>query len=70
MMKEGATVCNNCVMLYKELAAVRKANDVLRDQNIRLAVENNNFRHQAGRRMLPVVLDHHTEWEREQEERQ
>ena len=59
----GNRDCQRCNELFREMCALRKANEVLRGQNIKLAVENNNLRHSLGVHMQPVTLDHRTEWE-------
>ena len=40
---------------------------VLRGQNIKLAVENNNLRNMAGVTMLPITQGYLVEWERQQD---
>lgn len=63
-------MCARCNELHREIAALRKANRVVREMNIKLAVECNNLRALTGQRMHPIVMDHQTAWEREQEARQ
>jgi hypothetical protein len=62
-------MCARCNELHREVAALRKANAVVRDMNIKLAVECNNLRAAMGATMRPIVLDHQTAWERDQEAR-
>lgn len=58
-------MCATCKELRREIAALRRANEVVRRQNIRLAVECSRLRAAAGLPGKPLVLDHRTAWEME-----
>lgn len=60
-------MCHTCSELKREIEALRSAMGVLRCQNIKLGVENNNLRNLAGRRMQPITQDYLTAWEQQQE---
>lgn len=60
-------MCHTCRDLKREIEALRAATNVLRGQNIKLAVENNNLRNLAGRKMRPISQDYLTLWEQQQE---
>ncbi len=60
-------MCQTCSELMREVEALRAGNAVLRSQNITLAVENNNLRNLAGRKMRPITRDYLTAWEQKQE---
>ncbi len=51
----------------REVEALRAGNAVLRAQNINLAIQNNNLRHLAGKKMQPITRDYLTAWEQKQE---
>lgn len=53
--------------LQRENDDLRKAMTVLRNQNIKLAVENNNLRSMIGQPLLSVKQDYLTRWEQSQE---
>ncbi len=58
--------------LKREIKDLRAGNKVLREQNIALAVENNNLRATLGQTMRPVTgsVGYLGEWERQQEANQ
>lgn len=60
-------MCHKCSELQREIERLRAAMGVLRGQNIKLAVENNNLSYLAGRRMRPITPDYLTAWERAKE---
>ena len=60
-------MCQTCSELMREVEALRSGNAVLRAQNINLAIQNNNLRHLAGRKMRPITRDYLTAWEQKQE---
>jgi len=61
------SMCHECSELQREIERIRAAMGVLRGQNIKLAVENNNMRNVLGRPMLSVSQGYLVEWERKQE---
>ena len=60
-------MCHECSELQREIERLRAAMAVLRGQNIKLAVENNNMRDVLGKPMLPVSVGYLVEWECKQE---
>lgn len=60
-------MCHTCKELQREIEALRAGNAVLRANNVALAVQNNNLRHLAGRKMRPITQDYLTKWEQGQE---
>lgn len=60
-------MCHKCSELQRENDRLRAAMGVLRCQNFKLAVENNNMRNVLGKPMLPVTPGYLVEWERKQE---
>lgn len=60
-------MCHECSELRREVERLRAAMGVLRGQNIKLAVENNNMRNVLGKPMLPVKAGYLVEWERQRE---
>jgi len=60
-------MCHTCSELQRENERLRAAMGVLRGQNIKLAVENNNFRNAVGVKMLPVKSGYLVEWELKRE---
>lgn len=60
-------MCHTCSELQREVKRLKAALGVVRNQNIKLAVENNNLRHVVGKPMLPVRVDYLTAWEQAKE---
>jgi len=60
-------MCHTCSELKREIEALRAGNAVLRANNMTLAVENNNLRNLAGRKMRPITQDYLTAWEQAKE---
>lgn len=61
-------MCHECKAKQREIDALRAGMSILRDQNIKMAVENNNLRNMTGVKMRPICAgDYLTNWEREQE---
>ena len=59
--------CYRCVELQREVDALRAGNAILRANNVKLAVENNNLRAVVGAKMQPVSAGYLVEWENKQE---
>lgn len=58
--------------LQRQIQALRAGNEVLRKQNIALAVENNNLLMALGQKTRPLTghVGHQVEWELQQEANQ
>lgn len=60
-------MCHECNALRREIEALKAGNAVLRANNTKLAVENNNLRAVIGVQMRPVSQGYLVDWERKQE---
>jgi len=60
-------MCHTCSELKREIEALRAGNGFLRERAMKLAVENNNLRNLAGRKMRPITQDYYTAWEQAKE---
>jgi cell division protein FtsB len=60
-------MCHECKALLRQIDALKAGNAVLRANNMTLAVENNNLRNLAGRKMRPITQDYLTAWEQSRE---
>ena len=60
----GQIMCHKCNALRREIEGLKAGTAVLRANNIKLAVENNNLRAVVGAKMQPVSLGYLVEWER------
>jgi len=60
-------MCHKCSDLQREIDALRAGNAVLRANNVKLAVENNNMRAAIGVQMRPVKAGYLVEWEQQRE---